>query len=218
MGAHLVVRPLGFTLVELLVVLVVLATLAGVAVHAASNATAQATAGATSAQLSTLRESIVGVAGGATLPCFRGDCGGTPKTVADLLRLLPGQVCYVPYASGEVAVLPFDVTRRVGWRGPYVFVPRATYVVVPARGFTTAYGQDGDPAVVDAWGNPIVLQVPDPDLDPLTPRTDEDLMHARLVSAGEDGALQTPPDVHYPLVDACHDDLVLYLRVADLRQ
>jgi len=54
-----------------------------------------------------------------------------------------------------------------------------------------AYGQGGEPAVGDPWGNPYVLQIPAAEAFD-APSEAARFRYARLVSAGPDGVLQTP--------------------------
>ena len=79
------------------------------------------------------------------------------------------------------------------------FFPSASHLSLPADyrdGFV--YGFTGEPAIIDPWGNPYVLQIPPPqafasgngslaDID-----DDERFRYARIVSAGPDGILTTP--------------------------
>jgi type II secretory pathway pseudopilin PulG len=106
------------------------------------------------------------------------------------------------------------------WQGPYTMHQGAEYRVDAAANFTTDYGEDGDPTVLDAWGHPVVLQWPTEVPDGMT--GDDDAIarvqrqHARLVSAGEDGILDTPPDVLMPDAssDAAtgrNDDVIVFL-------
>ncbi|MBQ7189122.1 MAG: type II secretion system protein [Kiritimatiellae bacterium] len=57
------------------------------------------------------------------------------------------------------------------------------------------YGFPGEPAVMDPWGNPYVLQIPPPQAFPGSSTNIPDHVRfrfARIVSAGPDGILQTP--------------------------
>lgn len=196
----------GFTLVELLVVLVILATVALLVVPRVTETAGEAEQVTTRTSLLTLREAAV--------TRYTTDVGDAPRTSADLFRAPAG----VPAWSVE--------TRR-GWRGPYVLTANGRYSLAnefQGRGFTADYGADGDPAVLDAWGNPIVLQIPDLDGDAVA--SAEELRHARFVSAGPDRKLTTPRsvaeaqppgDARFPSRAQSDDDLVLYVRVADGR-
>lgn len=59
----------------------------------------------------------------------------------------------------------------------------------------SAYGFPGEPAALDPWGNPYILQIPPPQAfrGVITNVTDEARWrYARIVSAGPDGVLSTP--------------------------
>jgi prepilin-type N-terminal cleavage/methylation domain-containing protein len=121
--------------------------------------------------------------------------------------------------------ITWSATRDRGWRGPYVrhatgrFPARdgvrfAGDAPFAARGFfpdlsnlylpddfldekdgCSIYGFPGEPAILDPWGNPYVLQVPPPqafsnDVAKVSP--ERRWRYARVVSAGADGVLETP--------------------------
>ena len=110
---------------------------------------------------------------------------------------------YLRHVSGEFPARgdvrrPGDAT--FGSRG---FYPSLAGLRLPADflsglGGCSVYGFPGEPSVVDPWGNPYVLQVPPPQAFPdaaksVTNVSDEvRFRYARVVSAGPDGALQTP--------------------------
>ena len=137
-------------------------------------------------------------------------------------RAAPG--CAVPSAFTR-----WNAEANRGWRGPYVrcaagrfpprdgvrfrddatfgargFYPELSGLRLPAdvlagRDGCSVYGFPGEPAVLDPWGNPYVLQVPPPQAFPEdaggsnTNLPDEvRFRYARLVSAGPDGRLDTP--------------------------
>lgn len=111
-----------------------------------------------------------------------------------------------------------------GWRGPYVKAPVSGFpqpescrflddASFRARGFypnvsglrlpsvfsdraVSVYGFPGEPAIMDPWGNPYVLQIPPAQaFSPETATNIPDVVRfrfARLVSAGPDGRLSTP--------------------------
>lgn len=63
----------------------------------------------------------------------------------------------------------------------------------------------GHSRIVDAWGREFEIQVPE-----------FDLRYVRLVSKGKDGEPQT--DATQRILDDTGDDIVLFFRVADMRQ
>jgi len=63
-----------------------------------------------------------------------------------------------PERNPEDTTHTFDIYTCTGWRGPYIISPRGEYTVDPSRGFLDLYGENGDPAVLDLWGSPIVIQ------------------------------------------------------------
>jgi type II secretory pathway pseudopilin PulG len=107
------------------------------------------------------------------------------------------------------------------WKGPYLLHTGGNFDFddADADNFGVIYGEPGDPVILDAWGHPIVLQQPTE-----TPAgyTDPDdilriqKMHVRLVSAGPDGELDTPPEALRPDDTSVagvgrDDDLVVFL-------
>lgn len=191
----------GLTLLELLVVLVILIALAGILtinlgfppqleVGGGERKSVQEIV--TETTMRELRDALVGAAAGE--PSFWQDLGALPERIGFLIRQPP-------------ATMAYDAQRRRGWRGPYLVDAGTRFgdFTTAGDGFSPAlepekYGQPDDPAFLDAWGKPIVLQEPD------TPM-------ARLVSAGPNRILETDPD------DAANpargDDRVLFLFSAD---
>ncbi len=104
------------------------------------------------------------------------------------------------------------------WQGPYLSHTGARYTITDADGSGTGFtDRYGEAAVLDAWGRPIVLQVPDEsatdlpsDLGEFT-ETQIRRLHARLVSAGPNGRIETPTDVLMPSAAERDDDVVLFL-------
>ena len=114
--------------------------------------------------------------------------------------------------------------RQRGWRGPYLKHAQGAFPAggdvrhegdstFASRGFypdlqgldlsdeflsrhagCSIYGFPGEPAAIDPWGNPYVLQIPPPQAWLGTTNIDAELRfsYARIVSAGSDGVLQTP--------------------------
>lgn len=195
----------AFTLVELVVVVVVIAVVATLVVVSTSSVVAQASIDGTRSSLASLREAIVGRAG------FVASVTRAPDRIGELFTRPP-------------SVPAFDPRHATGWRGPYARGDVAPYALALERGFVAEYGAPGEPVPIDAWSNPIVLQVPDVDGDGIRSALERE--HARLVSAGPDGVVQTPRtgalaqapgDALFPSLAQCADDLVLYVFAADRR-
>ena len=137
----------------------------------------------------------------------------------------PNRSRNIPGCAEPSAFTQWDAEGERGWRGPYVNswageFPSETDVRFPedstfgSRGFfppinglrepeeflrgeggCSIYGFPGEPAVMDPWGNPYVLQIPPAQAfpGPNTNLSDEvRFRYARVVSAGPDGRLQTP--------------------------
>ena len=201
-------RCRGLTLFELLAVMGILAVLGSLAVPMIGSRIEQTRETATVQSLTRLREVITGTYFEDRLSLPR------PTGVALAHRADHPQLAYLflnpeTHLDGDATTRDYD--PGFGWHGPYTlhngngFV----YTVDDGRGFTTRYGETGDPAVLDGWGNPIVLQEPqDPNATPY-----DRWRHARLVSAGPDGVIQTPPDVFMPTAAQSGDDLVLFLWI-----
>lgn len=196
----------GFTLVESLVVLAVLVVVGGVVLVRLGGATEDASAQVTHATLTQVRGVMLG---DLDRPGYRGDLGTMPHRLTDLFRRPADQPPWVP-------------ALKRGWNGPYLRPGGATYGTDEARGLSSIYAAEHDPVVLDGWGRPVVLQIPNWDG---TGKPDAvDLLHARLVSGGPDGTIQTPRTdamasgaADFPTRQECGDDLVLYLQVADGR-
>lgn len=200
-------RARGMTLVELVVVLVIIAAIAGLAITVVGSTAEEGREQATRVSMTNMRSAIDGP--------YRLHVGTQPESIADLLRK-------------PAAVPLFNPATQRGWNGPYVRAPIARYVVGPvglptdenyvSETFTDDYGVDGDLAILDGYGRPIVLQVPDVDANDVYSASE--LRLARLVSAGVNGVVDTPRDTplsDFPSLDSCEDDIVLYLFVADDR-
>jgi len=193
-------RRKALTLLELTVVVAVLAILSGLLMPLLTRSHAQAESAVSQTNLTRTRDAIVGSTG------FLNDTGRLPAKLSELM--------INPFGAGDpLAVWDYSLAR--GWRGPYLTHTGAVYAVVPALGFTADYGSDGEPAILDGWGRPMVIQRPtvgsSADRDEFT----------RLVCAGADGILQTPPDAEfngkpYPLASVRGDDLVLFLMRSDV--
>ena len=183
-------RP-ALTLLELLVVIAVLAVLAGLVLPRLTGVGDYAARQATKTTLNTVREGIIGAD---HRPGYVQDMETLPSTLASLF-LAP------------INANLYDPVTGHGWHGPYLQDAPGKYAINPSIGFTSEYGAANDPAPVDGWNHPIILQIP------------PDPTYARLVSAGPDGIIQTPANISYPTTNPTNergDDLVLFLTRPDL--
>ncbi len=208
-GKTIVSQRSGWTLVEMLVVLVILVALAAMVVPLFGGLEIQTASGektpqhiATEATLRQIRNVIMGTP---NRPGVWADVGQRPQffplTIATLFAEAP------PYPG----LSAFDPTTRIGWRGPYV---------------AEATDRDafGNPTLIDAWGQEIVIQV---DFDGSGDVSSTEARYARLVSAGPDGQVDTPDDAANMVPGSnsatqltlaeCNDDIVLFLRLPDTR-
>ena len=78
------------------------------------------------------------------------------------------------------------------------FFPSLSHLRLPAEFKDTSrasvYGFTGEPAMLDPWGNPYVVQIPPPQAfnDVTNVMDSARFAYARVVSAGPDGRLDTP--------------------------
>lgn len=232
-------RGRGLTLIEMVVVLVVLVALGAIIVRLFGNLGEDARDQATRATMARVAEAIVGTGGYAEAmryarddddTVFVGYGSGLPWPSPDEVTAGRDDHPQLRYLFVEPTDLLdydspnnqfYDPVSRIGWREAWLDVTASTrYTVNTTDGFTDAYGEgdgaDGanldDPAPIDGWGNPVVIQLPDVTAGAVT---DAEIEHARLVSAGPDGVLDTPGDVLQPTVAQKGDDLVLYLNRED---
>ena len=193
----------GFTLVELLAVLFILVAVGGIVVYVVSDVEASARVKATKASLSGIAAAILGSPG---QPGYADGNGDIPDHIADLFLKPSGFPDY-------------DKNLKKGWRGPYLRGLTGQYVPQDPNQSSDRYGMKGDPAVLDGWGRPLVLQIPDPDQKG-PPYTALQRRHARLVSPGPDGVIQIPWNWKGPNGDEdldppsslWGDDVVLFLE------
>ncbi|MGE3804513.1 MAG: type II secretion system protein [Gemmataceae bacterium] len=174
----------AWTLVELMVVLVILGTLAALVMPLLSGSIEETKYRTTLINMHRVRDAIMGTS---EQPGYLADVGALPLTLDGL-------------HNQPVGVLAWDRNTRRGWNGPYLTGTTIRYL---ADEFP--YGVAGDLAVADGWGWPIILQYPG--LDPTNPVVKK---HARLVSLGPNGQLETPLDL-LPSPAALGDDTILFL-------
>jgi len=192
-------RP-GMTLLELVVVVAILAIIAGLVVPLIGGITDSARETATMTDLVTLRNTISGTR---EHPGYLTDNRKLPATIRDLF--------YKPMGFPD-----YDKNTHLGWRGPYLANSTGQYAIVPAAGFTLDYGDAGDPAIIDGWNRPIVIQ------RPTVGSAAEQTAYTRLVSAGPDGILNTKADEvdpdtgkPWPPLNTRGDDVVVFLTRQD---
>lgn len=176
----------------------ILVALAGILVPLVSGVREDSTVAGTTASMQSIRNGIISA--GSDRPGYLSDVGGLPATIRDLFVKPDG-------------VLLFDRFTARGWRGPYMQGATGTYRIDASRGFLPAYGADDDPALNDAWGRSIIIQVPTAAADPDPKQRNQ---FARIVSAGADGILQTPADRLYPSLVDRGDDRLLFLLRSDI--
>ena len=229
----------GFTLMELAVVIVIIAALAGMVVNLVDRSEKYAELTVAGADLRVISEAIFGSGAGSGylqdmkhVPGFR----SVNLRVHDLFS-----------ASSYPSAAVFDPVANRGWRGPYLRksggvanTDASRYGLFPAsddrpfagdtsflsRGFyatatVSHYGQVGDFAVGDPWGNPIVIQVPPQEAFVFGSDDAKRFQYVRLVSAGADGVLSTPLDrlagkIAEGTAEARGDDLVYFPNRADV--
>jgi type II secretory pathway pseudopilin PulG len=203
-------RRTGLTLVELVVVLVILVALASMIIPRADTAAEQSRIDATNESLRRLRDVIVnnyvpdtnGAAfSGVNFLGVSGDgttSDGMPRNGS--VSMPPQLVCLFL----NPGLSAYNSTTHFGWHGPYLSSGTSVYPgagpgTAAARGFlpgsstTSVFGTaaatasgggtayPGDPTVLDAWGNPIVI-VPIHDLS-------YGQYYYALLSAGPSGTL-----------------------------
>lgn len=160
----------AFTLAELMIVLTILVVVAAIVIPLLGNSDEDAKTTVTNSSLVQMRDVVLGRyridMGSLPLPGDYGQGKGRP--------FLP-QVRYLFVNPKTETALDvdsqendFDPFVKRGWRGPYLMSGSGTYSIDadnnknPDRtrtisGFLKDYGETGDPAVLDGWGNPIVI-------------------------------------------------------------
>lgn len=190
----------GVTLIELVVALAILVALGGIALYALTDISI--TVGdekrssrqiATEASMSAIRDAILGTsAQNGYFQDLGQDADFFPEDLAALFE--------APESLPE-ALRSFDPERGTGWMGPYLTT--ATGVFPELGSAVDGYGVPGDPTMIDAWGNPIIIQ------------RSTDQKFSRLVSLGENGFLDTPQNVSEPTQAQRGDDLLAFFFVSD---
>jgi prepilin-type N-terminal cleavage/methylation domain-containing protein len=182
-------RP-AFSILELVVVMAILVVLAGLVILEIGNFQEKASVVTTKTTLNTVRGAINGTSAGQgyqqDMRAFAANQPIAPPGTSSLMgtSLLSGPLS-LPSTLASLYVAPagaplYNPVTRLGWHGPYLTGDTGRYQIDVGTGFTADYGGTNDPAPLDAWNHPIVLQIP------------SDPTYARLVSAGPDGKVQTP--------------------------
>ena len=207
----------GLTLLELVIVVAILAILATAVIPVVSHYSAEAKITATQSSLTEIRNAIMGTP---QTSGFLSDVGRKPNSVAELF-------------TNPTGIPAFNRDTKTGWNGPYL-LNGGTFNAsggidssfTAMNGPTPLYGGNNDPALLDPWGNPVILQHYKPDtsnnlwlldsagnlaLQVQSPWDGVD--YDRLVSAGRDGIINTQPgDL---TASSRGDDMVLFLYRAD---
>ena len=227
----------GVTLMELVVVLAVLTMLGALLVPVLFPTIQTSKDGpaktpervVTEATMNRLRQTIVGTRDhrgywNDLLPS-QSDTTPWPWTMTDL---------FIPPTYLPTNLQSFDPTIRRGWHGPYLLQETGRYPISGSNGFTFnsafvlggsniqasgtgggGYGLANDPAIIDGWGHPIVIQWPSNTADTTLSLAAQQAQFVRLVSAGPNGVIDTPL-TDTPNTDATGaltgDDVILYLR------
>ncbi len=214
----------GFTLVELAGVLIILVLLAAMVIPLVGGA-----GGSVSIDIGNGDQSAESIVTQTTMQTIRDTIVSTETTTglwADMGHLsnrLPRTIGQIFSEDPPLAGTPvFDPITRIGWRGPYLSQATGIYPDVTTddwglRNFTSSYGAPGDDTMIDAWGNPIVLQI---DFDSDNNITSNEAQAARLVSAGPNGTIDWALDVNLGQADyqsdyqnQLTDDVVVYLGI-----
>lgn len=218
----------GLTLLELLVVLTILISLSTIIVPMIGSFGRKSQVVATRENLFRLQELICNryLADMGELP--RPKLDGSGKDPLGVSRVNHPQLRYLFVNPDTEDITTIQESNRLmsqrRWQGPYVRHGGARYQQVDAKGFLANYGigdvfegdppqitTRGDPAILDAWGRPIVLQEPDDG----AAGTTNDKKYARLVSAGPNGIIDTPLTVLMPddtnTATGRGDDIIVFL-------
>jgi prepilin-type N-terminal cleavage/methylation domain-containing protein len=215
----------GLTLAEMVVVLVILVALAGIVVPLFSSSADNSRNEATLASMYRLRDVLIG---SSNQPGYLQDMRGVLIPSA---QSATGQSTGIPDKLQDLFVQPtgapnFDPNTKLGWRGPYLTNTGAVFnlkALDPSFNPTPAYGTQSAPAILDAWGNPIVLQWPT-----TNDSVDIRAQYVRLISAGPPSkqtaagpvaVIGMPANIldpaSIPASARGKNNLVLFLRVPD---
>lgn len=197
-------RRRGLTLLELVVVVVVLAVLAAIMVPAVSKTVSDSREQITRSTMRNLQELLLNrysiemrgaLPLSPSLAIRSGLPGPHPDSNISGSRIQGPQLHFLfVNPENNLAAATFSPETGRGWRGPYLMSGAGKYPGVHAetalaRGFTRDFGEDGDDAPLDAWGNPLVIVTTN-----LSSYTNDPTVLGVLVSAGANERLQHPSD------------------------
>ena len=222
----------GLTLLELLVVLTILISLATIIVPVIGTFGRKSQEVATRENMLRLQELITNK----YQPDMNRELPRPNLTLPGSIRVDHPQLRYL-FVNPDTE----DITTTPGatllsarrWQGPYVKHSGARYATSVSNTsvsvtFSAAYGVGdlaagtasgtmsgfgGDPTILDAWGKPVVIQEPSTH-GAFTPDA-TDKTYARLVSAGPNGAIDTPLTVLMPTPEQRGDDILIFLSRHD---
>jgi len=200
----------GLTLLELVVTLAIVVATASVAVLGSGALLQDSRGDVTRQSLKALRDVIAQTYwqdNSLTLP--RPNMAVTITHFPNRQNAAQLRYLFVNPATEDTTVT-YNPAYRLGWRGPYVVANNGSvYTINATANFTEQYGENGDPAVLDGWGNPIVIQNPGTWAD--------GSQDVRLVSAGPNGIVNIDPTTPTATLLAnpnlAGDDAYIYFEV-----
>ncbi len=210
----------GITLIELTVVLLILVALAGLVIPYMGGTSNKAFCDATDLSMQNIKKTIMDRYYLDTLGQFPVNKGTTEYSLSYLML--------------QGGWNPYDPQTTIGWRGPYLMTSAtlksatelSTNLASDPGTYVHKKFADGDVIINDAWGRPIILQVPTlTDCQAIIPSSpNKEDYCARLVSAGSGSGLGiSEADIETPLNStrpSNSDDRILYLNaptpVADI--
>jgi len=196
----------ALTLMEMLIVVSVLSVLATLVLPSVGNFLGESRGDITQQSLTRLRDVIA--------QTYWQDANGNlpqPNLSVSTSRSNSPQLRYLfVNPATEDTTVTYNPATRLGWRGPYLVANNGSvYTINTATNFTEQYGENGDPTVLDGWGNPIVIQHPG-----LVADGGQDV---RLVSAGPNGIVNidstTPTATLLATPSLAGDDVYIYFEV-----
>jgi len=186
----------GMTLIELTVVLLILVALAGLAIPYVGGTNRMALCQATDASMHAIKTAIMG--GGSNSGFYMDLLGKYPKATKGDTADFNLQFLFTPMTDSSWGNQnDYNPKTAVGWRGPYLMSgvtndfsvdndndTNKTDELHSSFGSATYVNQAitaGDQVALDAWGRPIVIQIPTACPAPYSATPEK---CARLVSAG----------------------------------